>query len=31
MPNLYARLINQNKYRYQTVFSTRFDKKDEDD
>ena len=27
---IYARLINQNKFRYQTVFSARFDKQDED-
>ena len=26
----YARLINQNKFRYQIVFSARFDKQDED-
>ena len=26
----YARLINQSKFRYQTVFSARFDKEDED-
>ena len=28
---IYARLINQYKFRYQTVFSARFDKQDEDD
>ena len=27
---IYARLINQYKFRYQTVFSARFDKQDED-
>ena len=27
---IYARLINQNKFRYQTVFSARFDNQDED-
>ena len=27
---IYARLINQYKFKYQTVFSTRFDKEDED-
>ena len=27
---IYARLINQYKFRYQTVFSSRFDKQDED-
>ena len=27
---IYARLINQNKIKYQTVFSARFDKQDED-
>ena len=27
---IYARLINQHKFRYQTVFSARFDKKNED-
>ena len=27
---IYARLINQNKFKYQTVFSARFDKQDED-
>ena len=27
---IYARLINQNKFKYQTVFSERFDKQDED-
>ena len=26
---IYARLINQYKFRYQTVFSARFDKEDE--
>ena len=26
---IYARLINQYKFRYQTVFSARFDKQDE--
>ena len=26
----YARLINQNKFKYQAVFSARFDKQDED-
>ena len=30
LPIFYARLINQYKFRYQTVFSTRFDKQDED-
>ena len=30
MPIIYARLINQYKFRYQTVFSARFDKQDED-
>ena len=28
---IYARLINQYNFRYQTVFSARFDKQDEDD
>ena len=28
---IYARLINHNKYKYQTVFSARFDQQDEDD
>ena len=28
--NIYARLINQYKFRYQTVFSARFDKQDEE-
>ena len=28
---IYARLINQYKFRYQSVFSARFDKQDEDD
>ena len=28
---IYARLINQYKFRYQTVFSARFDQQDEDD
>ena len=27
---IYARLINQYKFKYQTVFSARFDKQDED-
>ena len=27
---IYARLVNQFKYKYQTVFSARFDKQDED-
>ena len=27
---VYARLINQHKFKYQTVFSARFDKQDED-
>ena len=27
----YGRLINQYKFKYQTVFSARFDKQDEDD
>ena len=27
---IYARLINQNKFRYHTVISARFDKQDED-
>ena len=27
---IYSRLINQYKFRYQTVFSARFDKQDED-
>ena len=26
LSNIYARLINQYKFRYQTVFSARFDK-----
>ena len=30
MSVIYARLINQYKFRYQTVFSARFDKEDED-
>ena len=30
LSNIYARLINQYKFRYQTVFSARFDKQDED-
>ena len=30
MSVIYARLINQYKFRYQTVFSARFDKQDED-
>ena len=29
--NIYARLKNQNKFNYQTVFSARFDKQNEDD
>ena len=29
--NIYAGLINQYKYKNQTLFSVRFDKKDEDD
>ena len=28
--NIYARLMNQSKFRYQTVFSARFDKQNED-
>ena len=28
---IYARLLNQNKFKYQTVFSARFDKQDEND
>ena len=31
MANIYARLTNQNKFKYQTVFSARIDKQDEDD
>ena len=31
MATIYAKLINQYKFRYQTVFSARFDKQDEDD
>ena len=31
MATIYARLTNQYKFRYQTVFSARFDKQDEDD
>ena len=31
MANIYARLSNQIKFKYQTVFSARFDKQDEDD
>ena len=31
MVNIYARLTNQNIFKYQTVVSTRFDKQDEDD
>ena len=27
---IYARLLNQNKFKYQTVFSARFDQQDED-
>ena len=30
MSVVYARLINQFKFKYQTVFSARFDKQDED-
>ena len=30
MSIIYARLINRHKFRYQTVFSARFDKQDED-
>ena len=30
LSNIYARLINQYKFRYQTVFSARFDKQNED-
>ena len=30
LPSIYARLINQYKFRYQTVFSARFDKQNED-
>ena len=30
MANIYARLIFQYKFKYQTVFSARFDKQDED-
>ena len=29
MAIIYARLINQYKYKYQTVFSAKFDKQDE--
>ena len=29
MANFYGRLVNQNKFNYQTVFSARFDKQDE--
>ena len=29
MSNFYARIKNQNKFKYQTVFPARFDKKDE--
>ena len=29
MANFYARLVNQNKFKYQSVFSARFDKQDE--
>ena len=31
MANIYAEIINQCKFNYQTVFSARFDKQDEDD
>ena len=31
MANIYARLINQFKSKYKTVFLARFDKQDEDD
>ena len=31
MANIYARLKNQNKFRYQIVFSARIDRQDEDD
>ena len=30
MASIYARLINQNKFNYQIVFSASFDKQDED-
>ena len=30
MAAIYARLMNQYKYKYQTVFSARIDKQDED-
>ena len=30
LSGIYARLVNQNKFKYQTVFSARFDKQDED-
>ena len=31
MCDIYARVINQKKFIFQAVFSTRFDKQDEDD
>ena len=31
MANIYARLLNQYKFKYQTKFSARLDKQDEDD
>ena len=31
MSHIKARLINHKEYKYQTVFSARFDKQDEDD
>ena len=31
MSIIYARLLNQHQFKYQTVFSARFDKRDEDD
>ena len=31
MATLYARLVNQNKFRNQTMFSARFEKQDEID
>ena len=30
MAAIYARVINQHKFKYQTVFSAKFDKQDED-
>ena len=29
MAKIYARIVNQNKFKYQTVFPARFDKQDE--